>query len=68
MPIYEFECRKCGHKFEKLVGVNYGKVECPSCGGTRVRKLFSAFGMGGGIDKTSSACSTCSSGDCASCR
>ncbi len=68
MPIYEFVCGKCGRKFEKLVGFDYGKVKCPHCGGGRVRKLFSAFGMGGGIDKTSSGCSTCSSGDCGTCR
>jgi putative FmdB family regulatory protein len=43
MPIYEFECQKCGRKFEKLVlGSDEKPPECPDCSSTEVHKLMSA--------------------------
>lgn len=42
MPIYEYECTKCGHRFERLQRVADRKVRtCPVCKG-RVQRLFSA--------------------------
>jgi len=34
MPIYEYECRKCGEEFESFRGLyeNDSKVTCPMCG------------------------------------
>ena len=45
MPIYEYRCRECGEKFEKLVrfGTSTSEIKCPECGGRRVEKLISAF-------------------------
>ena len=41
MPIYDYECRNCGHKVEVLHGVNDpGPTACERCGG-QMRKLFS---------------------------
>ena len=41
MPLYDYECRNCGHKVEVLHGVNDpGPTSCESCGGN-MRKLFS---------------------------
>jgi putative FmdB family regulatory protein len=40
MPIYEFECEKCGVRFEELVAAGAGAA-CPSCGAERVRRLLS---------------------------
>lgn len=38
MPIYEYECEKCGNKFEILSGYNCKKVEkCPKCKGVAHR-------------------------------
>ncbi len=51
MPIYEYECPSCGHRFEKLVRINAEPPPCPACEGTEVRKLVSASGFilkGGG--------------------
>ena len=34
MPIYEYECRKCGEEFESFRGLfeNDSKVTCTMCG------------------------------------
>ena len=41
MPLYDYECRNCGHTVEVLHGVNDpGPTACERCGGT-MRKLFS---------------------------
>jgi|GEM_PF-287390 len=43
MPIYEYQCPDCGHRFEKLQKVSEGPVTlCPSCGEEHVKKLVSA--------------------------
>jgi putative FmdB family regulatory protein len=44
MPIFEYKCKKCGHKFEKLV-FGKEKIECPQCGSTSLQKLFSTFSI-----------------------
>lgn len=57
MPLYEFECRKCDHRFEELLTsaeAKDGKVKCPACGSARIEREFSAFathseGSGGSI-------------------
>jgi putative FmdB family regulatory protein len=45
VPIYEFECRGCGHRFEELVrssgGTELEDVPCPECGSTDVERLLS---------------------------
>ena len=42
MPLYEYECEGCGHRFEVIQKFSDALVErCPSCGGT-VRKLVSS--------------------------
>jgi putative FmdB family regulatory protein len=47
MPIYEYRCLECGEKFDKLVRSMNSQVEieCPKCGGQKVKKLLSAFGV-----------------------
>jgi len=33
MPIYEYQCRKCGHRFEKIQKFSDPHVKkCPKCG------------------------------------
>ena len=42
MPLYDYECRNCGHVVEVLHGINDpGPTACERCGGT-MRKLLSA--------------------------
>ena len=46
MPTYEYECRHCGHAFERFQGINEDPIEeCPECKG-KVRRLISS---GGGL-------------------
>lgn len=42
MPLYEYQCDACGHRFERIQKFSDALVEkCPSCGGI-VHKLQSA--------------------------
>src|SRR5882757_9795372 len=42
MPLYEYECDACGHRFERIVKFSDPPLEtCPSCGG-HVHKLMSS--------------------------
>lgn len=45
MPIYEYKCDKCEHRFEQLVkSMNGdGTVVCPECGSKKVEKQLSVF-------------------------
>ena len=54
MPIYEFECSKCGKSFEHLVFTSGSKdeIQCPNCGGKDVCRLFSSFSCGTGSGAT----------------
>ena len=69
MPIYEFECRKCEKRFEKLCGMSAGSngVSCPDCGGTEVRKLISSFYAKGVSGGSKADCGGCHKSSCAGC-
>ena len=43
MPIYEFECSKCGARFEELVAAGRS-APCAGCGSAEVRRLYSQIG------------------------
>ena len=48
MPIYEFQCAKCGERFE-IVSSHAERDEkavCPSCGGRDVSQVFGGFRVG----------------------
>ena len=45
MPLYEYECRRCRHRFERIQKYSDPLArKCPSCKGS-VRKLISAPGI-----------------------
>jgi putative FmdB family regulatory protein len=45
MPIYEYECKKCGSKFELLRKIGEDdNACCPQCGG-RGERVYSAVPM-----------------------
>jgi len=41
MPIFEYECKGCGHRFEYLVLPSSSTPECPACQHTDLQKLIS---------------------------
>jgi putative FmdB family regulatory protein len=71
MPIYEYECKKCGVQFEQLVSISAKqKPPCPECGSRNVKKLLSMFGMGGSKSSSGgggSSCGSCTSSNCSTC-
>ena len=44
MPIYEYECLRCGHQFEMLVLKNT-VAACPECKSKKLEQLLSAFAV-----------------------
>ena len=61
MPIFEYQCRECGTKFEKIVSSPSGKVTCKNCASEKVAQLLSVFAVAGSPAKTASS----ESGPCA---
>ncbi len=46
MPIYEYECKNCASRFEKMQPVTADPIiECVNCGGGPVRRIFHAVGV-----------------------
>src|SRR5690348_17077996 len=42
MPLYEYQCKKCGHRFEKIQKFSDKMIrKCPDCGGP-VEQMISA--------------------------
>jgi len=70
MPIYEYRCRKCGKKFEKLV-LNSRKVACPDCKSEELDRLMSVFAHTSGgklaTSSTGKSCAGCSGKSCGNC-
>ncbi|MFH1074629.1 MAG: zinc ribbon domain-containing protein, partial [Candidatus Firestonebacteria bacterium] len=54
MPLYEFACEKCKKVFEELLySSDISNVSCPGCGGRKVKRKISAFGVKSGGTKGS---------------
>lgn len=45
MPLYEYRCPRCGHKFEVLqrLGEGAAGLRCPTCGQQEVERECSTF-------------------------
>ncbi len=47
MPIYEYSCQACEHKFSHLhKRLNEHAPNCPQCDSSTVKKLLSSFSAG----------------------
>ena len=43
MPMYEYECKKCGHKFEEIQTIKEKPLkDCPKCG--KIKSLMKVLG------------------------
>ena len=49
MPLYEYQCRRCGKTFEMLRRIKDADsdLECPNCYSEKVERQFSTFATGG---------------------
>ncbi len=45
MPLYEYECRSCGHAFETLVRTGDPAPTCAACGSSDLEKLLHNVAM-----------------------
>lgn len=56
MPIYEYQCRKCGHCFEVLQKMGEGAefLVCPDCGAEKPVKKVAACAISSGSSSTGS--------------
>ncbi|MFB3114841.1 MAG: zinc ribbon domain-containing protein [Nitrospirales bacterium] len=45
MPVYEYQCQSCEHKFELMQSVNTRPEDtsCPRCNETKANRLMSSF-------------------------
>lgn len=73
MPIYEFRCSSCKHKFEKLcaMGETGENLKCPECGAVSPKRIMSAFRADSADSLRGSrgdSCTTCTSSNCSACR
>jgi putative FmdB family regulatory protein len=72
MPIYEYQCKGCGHEFEYLV-IGKDSPACPACQSKKVCKLMSSCGFvsksagGQTVSASSSSCGSCKASSCAGC-
>jgi putative FmdB family regulatory protein len=67
MPLFEYLCKECHHRFEALVVGTRRPEACPRCNSPEIEKQFSTFGMGGGYSSgpawgSSSSCGTSGGG------
>src|SRR6266567_9206251 len=46
MPIYEYACKECGQKFEKMQPITAEPLkECPNCGKSAIHRVFHPVGV-----------------------
>ena len=66
MPLQSYICKKCGEKFDLLVGMiqEKPKFECQKCGSKNIQKTLGTFSMGKSDNQDGSSCST---GTCPTC-
>jgi len=60
MPLYEYECKKCGYEFEALV-IGTRLPACPKCKSEELQKRVSSpgfAGVGAGSGRSSGCGST----------
>ena len=73
MPIYEYICKECNHKFEAMRSFSQADdpIDCKKCGSSDTyRTVSKCFSKGDGISVVSTStggCAGCSGGNCAHC-
>jgi putative FmdB family regulatory protein len=57
MPIYEYRCEPCRHRFEAFLASSAEQAVCPKCASTQLSRLMSTFAASvpGGYKATQAA-------------
>ncbi len=56
MPLFEYKCKDCGKRFEKLIlGNRDVDLICPECGSEKTERQLSTFATTSGNGKCSSS-------------
>ena len=65
MPVYDFKCTQCGHRFELFTSISgRGEAKCPKCGGEVARVYEGRWALG----RSAGGGSGCAcGGNCAGC-
>ena len=59
MPLYKYQCAKCGHVMEVLEKADtQGRHICEKCGAARMEKMMSAFSVNASPNNSGSCCPT----------
>jgi len=65
MPLFEYECLRCGHQFEALI-FGARKPVCPQCKSDELEKRVSRVGIGasasGGRGRSGAGCGSSGGG------
>jgi putative FmdB family regulatory protein len=64
MPIFEYTCQSCGHRFEHLTRADR-EAACPACDGHTLSKELSTFAVG--ANGSASRAEFAAPGPCGSC-
>lgn len=61
MPVFDFECKECGNKFDLMISnKDKEKAKCPQCGSAEIKQLLSRFAtLSGG--SSADSCAGCPS-------
>ena len=64
MPLYEYACAECGHRFEILQRLGDGSdgLDCPVCGAERLEKQCSTFASGSDGKLSAASAGGCGAG------
>jgi putative FmdB family regulatory protein len=64
MPLFEYRCESCGHRFEQLTRAGVAPA-CPKCDGNQLEKQLSTFAVS--VQGGASASSVPADSPCARC-
>ena len=67
MPIFEYRCEACRHRFEAFLATSSEQAVCPRCQGIQLQRLMSTFAASvpGGYKSTQMSQGGASSSDAA---
>lgn len=68
MPIYEYRCEACRHRFEAFLASSTEQAVCPKCSGIQLQRMMSTFAASvpGGYKSTQSSAPPASGPDTSS--